>query len=143
MGGWGSGASPARPRTATMPAAGACSGAAACTAEMNAQRMSSGSVPTAAAPACVWAPAGITPIVHAATMATVMETTKRIAVLEPIVDPDQRLIPIKFGGQRKRNTVLGLVRSVFERVEFDQHNFIVATINMAVHRWRRGGDLEA
>jgi hypothetical protein len=47
-----------------------------------------------------------------------------LAVLEPIVDSDQRLIPIKLGGQRKRNTVLGLVRSVFERVEFDQHNLL-------------------
>ena len=44
-----------------------------------------------------------------------------LAVLEPIVDPDEGFVPIQLGGESQRYAVLGEVGLVFERIELDQH----------------------
>lgn len=44
-----------------------------------------------------------------------------LSVLEPIVDPDQRGLPIELGRECQRHTVLRKVAGVFLRIEVDLH----------------------
>jgi hypothetical protein len=48
----------------------------------------------------------------------------RLGVVEAIVDPNQRGVPIKFGSKNHRDTMLRLIRGVFGRIELDTHELL-------------------
>jgi hypothetical protein len=44
-----------------------------------------------------------------------------LAIVFPVIDPYQRVIPIEFGRKSQRQSMLGLVQLILVRVEVDLH----------------------